>query len=620
MTLDSSVSIPRSEFFRFGHERRTAVLRWSTLVSIPRSEFFRFGLRGSSAICPTVSAVSIPRSEFFRFGHRLLGRPRWSTKSFNSSIGILSVRTRTSPAATASGSVVSIPRSEFFRFGRARRIRDVVRNGGFQFLDRNSFGSDSPLAEGLCDAAGRFNSSIGILSVRTRRQSERRTATERFQFLDRNSFGSDHQARIVTTAVIWCFNSSIGILSVRTPPLPGVLRGSPPGFNSSIGILSVRTKLVRVDAEVILIVSIPRSEFFRFGPARYFNLPEPEAVVSIPRSEFFRFGHLHHQPMGIPNMAVSIPRSEFFRFGRLAHVGVELDLARFNSSIGILSVRTSQTMSGRGSSARVSIPRSEFFRFGRAGDDDGAPALVLVSIPRSEFFRFGHVPRVVERGRRVSFNSSIGILSVRTICDTAAIAADFQFQFLDRNSFGSDAPEASRASSKSAVSIPRSEFFRFGRQRLPLTLNTQRQFQFLDRNSFGSDFHPGHRAVNTTQSFNSSIGILSVRTNTAAPRRPPDPTFQFLDRNSFGSDAPTPEDPIQSRPPFQFLDRNSFGSDMPCSGSRRRGLRVSIPRSEFFRFGRWSQERMRWRSRSFNSSIGILSVRTTAENVCAWSV
>ena len=44
-------------------------------------------------------------------------------------------------------------------------------------------------------------------------------------------------------------------------------------------------------------------------------------------------------------------------------------------------------------------------------------------------------------------------------------------------------------------------------------------------------------------------------------------------------------DMISSR--FQFLGRNSFGSDDGDSFLEVTGSEVSIPRSEFFRFGLW---------------------------------
>ena len=163
-----------------------------------------------------------------------------------------------------------------------------------------------------------------------------------------------------------------------------------------------------------------------------------------------------------------------------------------------------------------------------------------VSIPRSEFFRFGLLQRVplplkrpgfqfldrnsfgsdqktarLQATERPGFNSSIGILSVRTLAVIEGLLQDLR------------------------VSIPRSEFFRFGHGDAGPTVVSQVGFQFLDRNSFGSDI--GHRSLRSacTSGFNSSIGILSVRTLQHLPQKKPQPWFQFLDRNSFGSDMVT---------------------------------------------------------------------------------
>ena len=65
-------------------------------------------------------------------------------------------------------------------------------------------------------------------------------ATTKFQFLDRNSFGSDAD-----------------LIALKSP--------YDTRFNSSIGILSVRTRLAKDGVQARRGVSIPRSEFFRFG-------------------------------------------------------------------------------------------------------------------------------------------------------------------------------------------------------------------------------------------------------------------------------------------------------------------------------------------------------------------
>ena len=143
----------------------------------------------------------------------------------------------------------------------------------------------------------------------------------------------------------------------------------------------------------------------------------------------------------------------------------------------------------------VSIPRSEFFRFGHDGLLLLGPYCPIVSIPRSEFFRFGRRVTGWRSLRKACFNSSIGILSVRTWPHRLFTPPAVKFQFLDRNSFGSDSITAT-----SSVLIDR--------------------FQFLDRNSFGSDFSAVTRHGHAGRGFNSSIGILSVRTKSPARHRP----------------------------------------------------------------------------------------------------
>ena len=87
--------------------------------------------------------VSIPRSEFWSFGPAQKPQPLFNLIGFNSSVGILVVRTKPH-AAYGHGCVpVSIPRSEFWSFGRA--------------IAPSTAGNKSPC----------FNSSVGILVVRT---------------------------------------------------------------------------------------------------------------------------------------------------------------------------------------------------------------------------------------------------------------------------------------------------------------------------------------------------------------------------------------------------------------------------------------------------------------------
>jgi len=61
------VSIPRSEFWSFGHKSFDVGIP-SLVVSIPRSEFWSFGLSTRGLRRHNLTAVSIPRSEFWSFG------------------------------------------------------------------------------------------------------------------------------------------------------------------------------------------------------------------------------------------------------------------------------------------------------------------------------------------------------------------------------------------------------------------------------------------------------------------------------------------------------------------------------------------------------------------------
>ena len=130
----------------------------------------------------------------------------------------------------------------------------------------------------------------------------------------------------------------------------------------------------------------------------------------------------------------------------------------FNSSVGILVVRTRQ-----------------------AGHEERA---CEVSIPRSEFWSFGLNSGRARGTSPGCFNSSVGILVVRT--RTSLSIARAEFQFLGRNSGRSDGKRATRRTVEISVSIPRSEFWSFGRftEVIP---GGSRQFQFLGRNSGRSD-------------------------------------------------------------------------------------------------------------------------------------
>ena len=165
----------------------------------------------------------------------------------------------------------------------------------FQFLGRNSGRSDDARKKADQKRKMGFNSSVGILVVRTYPIDDLVPAA-----------GS--------------FNSSVGILVVRTKSAGVGVYDLLAGFNSSVGILVVRTKFVAVVVSAEIVVSIPRSEFWSFGRDYQLNTItsswlfqflgrnsgrsdlldngafEGEQVVSIPRSEFWSFGHTRCHP------------------------------------------------------------------------------------------------------------------------------------------------------------------------------------------------------------------------------------------------------------------------------------------------------------------------------------
>ena len=63
---------------------------------------------------------------------------------------------------------------------------------------------------------------------------------------------------------------------------------------------------------------------------------------------------------------------------------------------------------------------------------------------------------------------------------------------------------------------------------------------------------------------------------------------------------------------FQFLGRNSGRSDVGLTDPKLADIAVSIPRSEFWSFGLNRENRQSPTSVCFNSSVGILVVRTTS--------
>ena len=165
------------------------------------------------------SEVSIPQSEFCPLGLT----PRRLSRIVPGEFQFLSRNSvrwdfNTVISRQLSQAVVSIPQSEFCPLGLAIAIRKACLRSMFQFLSRNSVRWDQARAQETGLSVERFNSSVGILSVGTkkcRRQSLR----------------------------LPCFNSSVGILSVGTwltsVHAPILL----PCFNSSVGILSVGTTI-----------------------------------------------------------------------------------------------------------------------------------------------------------------------------------------------------------------------------------------------------------------------------------------------------------------------------------------------------------------------------------------
>jgi len=178
-----------------------------------------------------------------------------------------------------------------------------------------------------------------------------------------------------------------------------------------------------------------------------------------------------------------------------------------------------------------------------SGRSDGwavyiAPTSQNVSIPRSEFWSFG-------RGRidgplvhnPWSFNSSVGILVVRTHIPATYCSFVCEFQFLGRNSGRSDEGDVQYVYAHYDVSIPRSEFWSFG---------------------------PAD-----------ATGTYSTRTSVSIPRS------EFW---SFGHAMDVIPLPVIAV--FQFLGRNSGRSDVAAGKVIHLEPRVSIPRSEFWSFGR----------------------------------
>jgi len=162
----------------------------------------------------------------------------------------------------------------------------------FQFLGRNSGRSDPA---SVCQSG---------------------CSTTTFQFLGRNSGRSDRAQERPHLIRAQSFNSSVGILVVRTRCSQRHGGGAsyvsiPRSEFWSFGLVR-RIPCATMGTDV----SIPRSEFWSFGPRLGQSLTRGLPRVSIPRSEFWSFGPTRRSLTVNSQTDVSIPRSEFWSFGR----------------------------------------------------------------------------------------------------------------------------------------------------------------------------------------------------------------------------------------------------------------------------------------------------------------
>jgi len=186
--------------------------------------------------------------------------------------------------------------------------------------------------------------------------------------------------------------------------------------------------------------------------------------------------------------------------------------------------------------------------------------------------------------RRHGFNSSVGILVVRTTSPATKRAEGCVFQFLGRNSGRSDVETLRRWLHITKVSIPRSEFWSFGR--CPKMGGTSSGSVSIPRSEFWSfGLRRSGEPRGAGWCFNSSVGILVVRTRGPFGPRRRTAGFQFLGRNSGRSDNASPLVCYRRRHQFQFLGRNSGRSDVTRVSVIGFHRPVSIPRSEFWSFG-----------------------------------
>ena len=160
----------------------------------------------------------------------------------------------------------------------------------FQFLGRNSGRSDAPPPDGWFSYA------------------------DVFQFLGRNSGRSDLGSfqPLVSASALFQFL----------------------GRNSGRSDLGPRSSKHLVILFQFLGRNSGRSDVYAAGPG------VTRVPVSIPRSEFWSFGHAQDLGESAIDYLVSIPRSEFWSFGLAPGRPTAEGVGRFNSSVGILVVRT----------------------------------------------------------------------------------------------------------------------------------------------------------------------------------------------------------------------------------------------------------------------------------------
>ena len=120
------------------------------------------------------------------------------------------------------------------------------------------------------------------------------------------------------------------------------------------------------------------------------------------------------------------------------------ECVRFNSSVGILVVRTSL----------ITVPPNVIYRCFNSS--------VGILVVRTWATTRAARPRQWLKCAR--FNSSVGILVVRTSTPSASQMNLGSFQFLGRNSGRSDENNGDDLAYPIFVSIPRSEFWSFGRE------------------------------------------------------------------------------------------------------------------------------------------------------------